>query len=120
MIKSLWMFVGSVPEEGDICLVWAADAAEAMAEGRRVMGYADAEHDDSDFEVRPATAREMLALASSLVNYKVHEAVGLRPLPDSMFVPDGFLDTEEVRLFLSLKIKAAEVRAVTHALGAAE
>lgn len=114
MSESLWMFVGSVPEDGDQTLVSASDEAETMREGRRVSGYEDAEYDDSDFSAHLATAEEILGWSAALVNRKVHEtAVGL---PDSAFVQEGFLDTDDVRAFLSLKVKAAEARVVTAAL----
>lgn len=56
-----WVFYGSVPEEGDVCLVWADSEPEAIAQGRKSMGYENEEdYDDSDFRVATPTIRSLL------------------------------------------------------------
>jgi hypothetical protein len=96
MSRGLWFFTGSVPEEGDYALVWASSEAEAMAEGRRVAGYADdPDYGDEDFSVRLATAAEILAWAPSLIR----EVTG-GP------VETDVLDTEVVRTFLTEQVQA--------------
>lgn len=110
-MKALWFFIGMVPEEGDATLVWASSSEEAHREGRAVLGYADAEYDEcGEFDVHLATSAEILGWAASLVNGKIHAAGG------TQFVDETFLDTDAVRSFLTLTVKAAEVKLVTSAL----
>lgn len=93
--KILWMFVGSVPEDGDLCLVWAADAAEAMAAGRKASGYADdPDYEDEDFEVRRATAWDIITFAPALINQ-----TATAPVDESS------MDTPEIRAFLTERVR---------------
>ena len=101
MNKSLWMFIGSVPEDGDCCLVWAADAAEAMSEGRRLSGYApedDPDHTDDDFEVMPATTMDILEWSPALLNRS----------SQSERYESGALDTAEVRQYLTSMLRTIQ------------
>lgn len=99
MNRGLWMFIGSVPEEGDYALVWASGEAEAMSEGRAVSGYDDDDYDDDDFTVRPATASEILGWAPSLLGRERGE-----------LVEESVLDTEAVRAFLTEQVRALTPR----------
>lgn len=101
MSKSLWMFIGSVPEDGDCCLVWAADAVGAMSEGRRLSGYApedDPDYTDEDFEVHPASALDIIEWCPALLN---------RSLQTERFDQDA-LDTDEVRQYLTSMLRAIQ------------
>ena len=107
MSKSLWMFIGSVPEDGDCCLVWASDAVEAMSEGRRLSGYApddDPDCVDEDFEVHPATAVDIIGWSPALINRTT-----LKNYDESV------LDTDSTR-----KALEAELRAIQSMYGCAE
>lgn len=100
MSKSLWVFLGSVPEEGDLCLVWASDASEAMLEGRRLMHYSpedDPDVEDEDFEVHLATAVEIIEWCPSLL---------YRTTP--LETDGSVLDTERVRAFLTSELRAIQ------------
>lgn len=98
--KRLWIFTGAVPEDGDFALVWADDAREAMAEGRRLAGYADAaEYEDSDFSVDLANAWDILTWAPALINSTA-----------SIPVEEDVLDTEDIRAFLTERVRALAER----------
>jgi hypothetical protein len=94
----LWMFTGSVPEDGDYALVWASDAAEAMAEGRRLRSYEGDQdgYEDEDFSVERATSTDIILWAPSLIN----RTIGAGGTP----VEEGVLDTDEVRSFLEEQV----------------
>ncbi len=98
MTTSLWFIVGIVPEDGDCALVWASDEAEALVEGRKVLGYGgDPEYENSDFQVRPATAEEILLWCPALINQTA-----------TIPVESDVLDTEDVRSFLAEKIRSIQ------------
>lgn len=64
----LWIFVGSVPEDGDMCMVWGKDEKEAMLAGRKVMGYGDPEYDDeNEFSVHEASLEEVVLFGEGLL-----------------------------------------------------
>ena len=95
MSRDLWLFVGSVPVFGDYALVWASDEMEVMREGRAAAGYDDDDYEDADFQVRLATASEILGMASTLL---MREQGGP--------VVEAVLDTPTVRSFLAEQVRA--------------
>lgn len=94
-MRSLWMFIGAVPEDGDCCLVWASDAVEAMSEGRRLSGYSDPEYEDEDFTVKAATSLDIIEWSPALLNRSL-QTTHFRELS---------IDTAEMRHHLASRVR---------------